>query len=111
MLLSLDKIVDGTWKNAFSIIRPPGHHSGSRNTINGFCIFNNVAIGAKYLQKVHGFKKVVIFDFDIHHGDGTQAVFDEDPNILVISIHRYDHGTYYPAGDGHSMFNCGKGIA
>jgi len=76
VLLALDKIIQGQWKNGYSIIRPPGHHSGYRNTINGFCIFNNVAIGAKYLQKVHGIKKIAIFDFDIHHGDGTQAVFD-----------------------------------
>jgi len=107
--LALDKIMKGEWKNGYSIVRPPGHHSGFRNTITGFCIFNNVAIGAKYLQKIYGLKKVAILDWDIHHGDGTHAVFEEDPNVLFISVHRYDNGTYYPAGDGHSVHNCGKG--
>ena len=59
------------WKNAFCIVRPPGHHSGYSNTCVGFCFFNNVAIGAKYLQVQYKVPKVLIFDWDIHHGDGT----------------------------------------
>ncbi len=66
----------GDWRNGFAVIRPPGHHSGGRNTMNGFCIFNNVAIAARYLQSRYNLKKVAIFDWDIHHGDGTQYIFN-----------------------------------
>lgn len=111
VLEGLDHVMSGRWTNGFSIIRPPGHHSGGRNTINGFCIFNNVAIGAKYLQNKYGVKKIAILDYDIHHGDGTQHIFNEDPNVLFISVHRYDHGSYYPAGDGANYLNCGQGAA
>ena len=90
--------MSGRWRNGFSLIRPPGHHSGVKNTINGFCIFNNIAIGARYLQKKYNVKKIAILDYDIHRGDGTHFIFREDPNILFISTHRYDHGTSYPAG-------------
>ena len=57
-----------------------------------------MAIGARYLQKKYGKKKVAILDWDVHRGDGTHNIFEKDPNILFISIHRYDHGTFYPAG-------------
>lgn len=90
-------------------MRPPGHHSGTRNTLNGFCVFNNVAIGARYLQKKYGIKKVAILDWDIHLGDGTHEVFLEDPSILFISVHRYDHGSYYPAGELGGYPSCGRG--
>ncbi len=99
--------MEGAWKSGFAVVRPPGHHSGARNTINGFCIFNNVAIAARYLQKKYGVKKIAIIDWDIHLGDGTHHVFANDPNVLFISIHRYDHGTYYPAGETGSFLSCG----
>ena len=66
--------MEGAWKSGFAVVRPPGHHSGARNTINGFCIFNNVAIAARYLQKKYGVKKIAIIDWDIHLGDGTHHV-------------------------------------
>jgi histone deacetylase 6 len=71
----IDNIVSGRWKNAFAIVRPPGHHSGSRNTINGFCVYNNVAIGIEYLRRKHKFNRIAVFDWDVHHGDGTQHIF------------------------------------
>jgi histone deacetylase 6 len=101
--------MSGRWKNGFSLIRPPGHHSGVKNTINGFCIFNNIAIGARYLQEKYNIKKIAILDYDIHRGDGTHFIFREDPSILFISTHRYDHGTSYPAGPEGNYDNCGVG--
>ena len=92
-------------------MRPPGHHSGYRHTLNGFCIFNSAAIAARYAQKRHGAKKVVIFDYDVHHGDGTQRIFDKDNSVLFISIHRHDRGSFYPAGDAGFYANCGEGEA
>lgn len=111
VLEGVDHVMNGRWKNGFSIIRPPGHHSGSRNTLNGFCIFNNVAIGARYLQTKYNLKKIAILDWDVHHGDGTQAIFDEDESILFISVHRHDRGHFYPSGHGGNYPNCGKGLA
>lgn len=70
-LEAIDKVIEKRWKNAFCVIRPPGHHAGHSRTCTGFCFFNNVAIGTKYLQNHHGVKKVLILDWDIHHGDGT----------------------------------------
>jgi histone deacetylase 6 len=103
--------MSGRWKNGFSIIRPPGHHSGSRNTINGFCIFNNVAIGARYLQSKYKTKRIAIIDWDIHFGDGTHQIFKDDEDVLFFSIHRYDYGSYYPSGEAGNYVNCGKGGA
>ncbi len=70
-LIASDKIMKKDWKNGFAIVRPPGHHSGSKSTMNGFCILNTVAITARYLQYKYGIKKIAILDWDIHHGDGT----------------------------------------
>ena len=74
-LEGIDNVMKERWSNGFSLIRPPGHHSGAKNTINGFCIYNNIAIGAKYVQKKYNLKRVAIFDYDIHQGDGTHAIF------------------------------------
>ena len=100
--------MDGSWNNGFAVVRPPGHHSGVKQTLNGFCIFNGVAIGARYLQHKYGKKKIAILDWDVHRGDGTHHLFETDPNVLFISIHRYDNGTFYPAGEEGNFYNCGK---
>ena len=107
-LMGIDKIMSGDWSNGFAVVRPPGHHSGAKNTLNGFCILNGVAIAAKYLQKKYDVKKVAILDWDVHRGDGTHHIFETDPSVLFISVHRYDHGTFYPAGDEGDYPNCGK---
>lgn len=106
----LDKIQEGKWRNAFAIVRPPGHHSGARNTINGFCVYNNVAIGIEYLRTKYNVKRIAVFDWDVHHGDGTQHIFREDPNLLFISLHRFDRGCFYP-GDSGAHTNVGSGPA
>lgn len=107
VLTAIDKVLNNQWENSFAVIRPPGHHSGAKNTINGFCVYNNVAIGALYCQKKHKMKKIAIFDWDIHHGDGTQHIVKDNQQILFISIHRFDRGTYYPAGDDGNYTNSG----
>ncbi|KAG0219715.1 Histone deacetylase hda1 [Mortierella sp. GBA43] len=95
-LLELCKAVaTGQVLNGVAIVRPPGHHA-EPDEAGGFCLFNNVAIAARYLQKHHHLKKIFILDWDVHHGNGTQAAFIDDPNVVYCSIHRYDDGSFYP---------------
>ncbi|XP_077437825.1 protein deacetylase HDAC6 isoform X4 [Vanacampus margaritifer] len=82
-------------RNGFAVIRPPGHHAQS-NEANGFCIFNNVAIAARYAQNKHKVKRVLIVDWDVHHGQGVQYVFQEDPSVLYMSVHRFEQGAFWP---------------
>jgi len=84
--LAVDEVVDGKILNAFCAVRPPGHHA-ERGTAMGFCLFNNVAVGA-YRARARGFDRVAIVDFDVHHGNGTQDIFWGDPNALYISTHQ-----------------------
>lgn len=81
-------VMKGDIDNAFCAIRPPGHHA-ERSKAMGFCLFNNVAIAARYLQTQHRLEKVCIFDWDVHHGNGTQHAFYEDPSVFYISIHQH----------------------
>ena len=94
--------VNSNIKTLFALIRPPGHHCN--NEPNGFCIFNNVFIGAKYAQSL-GWKKVLILDIDFHHGDGTQGLIqaDEDPDISFVSIHGYGDRIYPGTGKLSSL--------
>jgi acetoin utilization deacetylase AcuC-like enzyme len=92
-------------KNAFCAVRPPGHHAESSRAM-GFCLFNNVAIGIRYAQEQHGLKRVAIFDWDVHHGNGTQEIFYEDPSVLYVSTHQYP---YYPGTGSASERGKGKG--
>ena len=84
---AIDLVLDGEVQNAFCAVRPPGHHA-ERQTAMGFCLFGNVALGAKYAIAHHGLSKVAIVDFDVHHGNGTQDLVEEDPNILFVSTHQ-----------------------
>jgi len=88
-----DLVLNG-WNSAYSIGRPPGHHA-KRDKAMGFCIFNNIAITLEYLREVHKIKKFLIFDFDVHYGNGTADIFYEDPDVLYISIHQ-DPRTIFP---------------
>lgn len=97
VLSAVEAVVEGKVKNALALVRPPGHHA-LRDRGMGFCIFNNIAIAAKYAQKKYGLKKVLIIDWDVHHGNGTQEAFYSDPSVLFVSFHQYPH---YP-GTGAS---------
>lgn len=86
VLETVDAVMRGDVTRAFCAVRPPGHHATPSRGM-GFCIFNHVAIAARYLQSNYGIEKIVIIDWDVHHGNGTEAVFIEDPNVLYISLH------------------------
>lgn len=100
-----DAVVHGRVKRSFAAVRPPGHHAEPDRPM-GFCLFSNIAIAARYLQQAHGVGKIAIVDFDVHHGNGTQAVFETDPGVLFISLHQ-DPRTCYP-GTGYAS-ETGKG--
>jgi acetoin utilization deacetylase AcuC-like enzyme len=91
--------------HAFALIRPPGHHA-TISTAMGFCLFNNAAIGARYAQVQYGVERVLIVDWDVHHGNGTQEIFWEDPTVFYFSTHQYP---YYPGTGAASERGGGKG--
>jgi len=90
LLNLVDVVVTGAADNGFALVRPPGHHALEQRGM-GFCIFANVAIAARWAQDHHGIDRVLIIDFDVHHGNGTQDIFFNDPSILFFSIHQYPH--------------------
>ena len=100
-----DGVMDGEIGNGFALVRPPGHHAENDQAM-GFCILNNVAILARYLQARHGLGKVMILDWDVHHGNGTQHTFEEDPSVLFVSTHQYP---FYPGTGAWSETGTGKG--
>ena len=83
---AVDDVAAGRSRNAFCAVRPPGHHAESDQAM-GFCLFNNVAIGALHAREVHGVKRVAVIDFDVHHGNGTQHIFEDDPDLFYGSTH------------------------
>ena len=105
--LITDKIMGGEWNSGYAVIRPPGHHPAVNDAIGGFCIFNTAALTAKYAQKKYNLKRILIFDWDVHHGNSTQKIF-YDEEILFISIHRFDEGYFYPGPSG-AISNLGRG--
>ncbi|XP_022309887.2 histone deacetylase 4-like isoform X7 [Crassostrea virginica] len=100
------RVANKELKNGFAVVRPPGHHAEA-NTPMGFCYFNSVAIAAKQLKEKSKVNKILIVDWDVHHGNSTQQNFFSDPNVLYISIHRHDNGNFFP-GTGNPM-DCGSG--
>ncbi len=100
-----DKLVAGTVDSGFALVRPPGHHA-ERNRAMGFCIFNNIAIGARYLEKKHKLSRILIVDFDLHHGNGTQHSFYKDSTVLYFSTHQYP---YYPGTGWYEEVGEGQG--
>ncbi len=102
---AMDSIMDGTVDNAFALVRPPGHHAEADRAM-GFCLFNNVALGAHYARKVLGLEKVMIVDWDLHHGNGTQHSFYDDPAVLYLSTHQYP---YYPGSGSADQTGGGPG--
>ncbi len=104
-LSAVDAVMAGRVNNAFCAVRPPGHHAESRRGM-GFCLFNNVAIAARYLQRHHKIGKVAIMDWDVHHGNGTQEIFYADPTVLYISTHQ---SPLYPGTGSEAEIGEGAG--
>ncbi len=100
-----DKVIAGEVDNAFALCRPPGHHA-EHDPALCFCLFNNVAIAARYLQKEHGLDKILILDWDVHHGNGSQHSFEDDPSVLYVSTHQYP---FYPGTGAYSETGTGRG--
>ncbi|XP_041347489.1 histone deacetylase 6-like [Gigantopelta aegis] len=107
VLSVVETVLSGQAQSGVAIVRPPGHHAES-STAMGFCYFNNIAIAAKYAQNKFGVKRILILDWDVHHGNGTQHQFYDDDSVLFISLHRYDHGFFYPKGDDGNYDNVGR---
>ena len=103
---AVDAVMRGTVSNAFCAIRPPGHHA-LKNKAMGFCLFNNIAIAARYIQKHYQLSRVLIVDWDVHHGNGTQAMFYDDPTVLYFSVHQ---SPFYPGTGGAEETGEGKGL-
>jgi acetoin utilization deacetylase AcuC-like enzyme len=97
VLRAIDEVMSGNLDNAFCAVRPPGHHA-EVDTPMGFCYFNNVAIGARYIQKQYGIERVGIIDFDVHHGNGTQHIFDQDDSVFYYSVHEHPSFAYPGTG-------------
>ena len=98
IISAIDLVKNKKLKNAFCAVRPPGHHAEYDKAM-GFCIFNNVAVGANYLIEKYNYKKIAIIDFDVHHGNGTQNIFYSSDKVLYISTHQYPH---YPGTGAHN---------
>jgi acetoin utilization deacetylase AcuC-like enzyme len=106
VLRAVDAVMHGEVANAFCAVRPPGHHAMADRAM-GFCIFNNVAIGTRYVQQQYGLSKVLIVDWDVHHGNGTQAAFYDDPTVLYFSVHQ---SPFYPGSGTEAEKGRGKGL-
>jgi len=108
IITAIDGVQNKEFKNAFCAVRPPGHHA-EKNKAMGFCIYNNVAIGAHYLLNKYKISKVAIIDFDVHHGNGTQNIFFDNKKVLYISTHQYPYypgtGTENEKGKYNNIFN------
>ena len=105
LLSAADAVMAGRVRNAFCLVRPPGHHARPGNAM-GFCVFNNIAIAARHLQREHGIGQILIADWDVHHGNGTQEAFYGDPTVAFLSLHRYP---FYPGTGTAEEQGIGEG--
>lgn len=105
--LLVDRIMEGSATNGIGLIRPPGHHA-EIDWVGGFCLFNNVAVAARHAQTKHAVNRVVIIDYDVHHGNGTQNIFYEDPTVLYISLHIFAP-FFYPGTGVLNEIGAGSG--
>ncbi|RKP07643.1 hypothetical protein THASP1DRAFT_16759 [Thamnocephalis sphaerospora] len=100
-------------RNGMAIVRPPGHHAESDEVSQkGFCIYNNVVVAAKRVLELKLARRIMIVDWDVHHGNGIQRAFFDDPNVLYVSLHRYEDGEFYPGTEegAHDQVGEGKGV-
>ena len=101
---AIDQVFAGKSRNAFCVVRPPGHHAEG-NLAMGFCLLNHVAVAARHALAVHGIKRVAILDFDVHHGNGTQAIFEQSPDVLYVSSHQMP---LFPGTGSADETGCGN---
>jgi len=101
----VDHVFKGEGANAFAFVRPPGHHATADRAM-GFCLFNNAAIGARYAQARYGAERALVIDWDVHHGNGTQDIFYDDPSVFYFSTHQFP---YYPGTGSKGETGAGKG--
>lgn len=104
-LAAVEAVMAGQVANAFAVVRPPGHHASAERGM-GFCLYNNVAVAARHLQAVHGLQRVLIADWDVHHGNGSEAIFLADPSVLFCSTHQAPH---YPGTGSAAERGVGAG--
>ena len=102
---AVDRVINDNVNNAMALLRPPGHHA-EKGMAMGFCLFNNVAIAARYAQRNYEVEKVAIIDFDVHHGNGTQHIFESDPTVMYASLHQYP---FYPGSGATEETGIGDG--
>ena len=107
ILEAVDGVMSGRIDNAFCPVRPPGHHAEMDQAL-GFCYFNNIAIAARHLQEKHGVERVAIVDWDVHHCNGTQHSFEDDPSVFVFSVHQFSPG-FFPGTGGREETGTGPG--
>jgi acetoin utilization deacetylase AcuC-like enzyme len=105
---AVDAVMKGQARNALCLIRPPGHHA-TPSTSMGFCLFNNIALAARHARDRHQLSRVMIVDWDVHHGNGTQDIFYEEPTVVFFSIHRFGNG-FYPGTGAANETGTGKGL-
>ena len=103
---AVDAVANGRVKNAFCASRPPGHHANNTGSEEGFCFYSNAAVATRYAQRVHGFERVLIIDWDYHHGNATQNAFYDDPSVLFFSTHDWQA---YPGTGDPSLTGDGEG--
>jgi len=101
---AIDQVLGGSAPNAFCVTRPPGHHAGTDFAM-GFCLYNHVAVGARHAQSTGGIGRVAIIDFDVHHGNGTQQIFEDDPSVMFVSSHQMP---LYPGSGYEDETGCGN---
>src|SRR5207245_8304137 len=105
---AVDAVLAGTDRTALCLVRPPGHHATPTHSM-GFCLFNNIALAARHARTAHGLERVLIVDWDVHHGNGTQDIFYDDGHVFFYSIHRYGGG-FYPGTGAAEETGKGQGL-
>lgn len=106
VITGIDRLLDGKNSSFFAAVRPPGHHAEYDESL-GFCLFNNIAIGARYAIERRGLQRVFILDWDVHHGNGTQHSLESDPSVFFLSLHQFPH---YPGTGRHTEHGRGDGV-
>merc|ERR550534_3613719 len=109
VLACVDQVMSGNSVAGLAVVRPPGHHA-EPDTPHGFCLFNNVAIAAERAVREEGLDRVLILDWDVHHGNGIQHVFYQSNKVLYISLHRYDDATFFPSNEDANYDMVGEGL-